>query len=242
MTCLLVDIGNSRLKWASLSGGIMTPPAAVVHRDQDLVTLLDQAWGGLDAPSRVHGACVISEVRRQVVADWVRHHWACPLSWAVSQSEALGVRNGYDEPTQLGVDRWLALIGAWRRTQSAACVVDCGSAVTLDILDTSGQHLGGWIAPGMALMRAALQVGTELPLVRGSSSGEPGRNTHDAILAGSLKAVAGLIEQGMRHAPETARLLLTGGDAAQVASQLHYPYEICSDLVLEGLAGTLEGA
>jgi type III pantothenate kinase len=242
MTSLLVDIGNSRLKWAVLSAASMSPVTAIPHRERELAAVLDQAWGELETPSRVHIACVMPEASRQAVSDWVRDHWACPLSWAVSESEALGVRNGYAEPGRLGVDRWLALLGAWRRVRSAVCVVDCGSAVTLDIVDADGQHLGGWISPGLALMRTVLQAGTDLPLVRGGGSGEPGRSTDAAIRAGTLQAIVGLIAQGMQLAPDSARLLLTGGDAAQLASQLHYPYEICPDLVLEGLAGTLEGA
>jgi type III pantothenate kinase len=239
---LLVDLGNSRLKWARWSGGALAPSAALVHRDRELGALLDQAWGALEAPSQVHVASVVPAAQREELADWIRSRWACPLRWAESTAEALGVHNGYDEPAQLGVDRWLALLGAWRRTCGPACVVDCGSAVTLDILDAGGRHLGGWIAPGLALMRSALQSGTGLPLVQGTGSGEPGRNTRDAILGGCLPAAAGLIAQGLRRAPEGARLLLTGGDAAQVAPHLHHPYEICPDLVLEGLAGILEGA
>lgn len=241
MTCLLVDIGNSRLKWASLAGGVLSPATAVPHQGRDMGSVLNQAWAHLPRPSRVHVACVLPEAQRQALADWVHDHWACALNWAVSASEALGVRTGYDAPAQLGVDRWLALVGAWRRTRGATCVVDCGTAVTLDIIDASGQHLGGWISPGLTMMRTALQTGTDLPRVHGSGCGGPERNTRDAIRTGTLQAIAGLVARGMQYAPEASRLLLTGGDAAQLASQLQHPYEIYPDLVLEGLAGILEG-
>ena len=206
-----------------------------------MTEVLDHAWGALDAPAAVHGASVVAVPIRAEIDAWIAHSWGCPVSWAASQPAALGVTNGYHEPARLGVDRWLALLGAWRRSPSAACVVDCGSAVTVDILDAQGRHLGGWIAPGLQMMRAALQRDTALPLAQGPAQAEPGHDTNAAIVGGTLLAAVGLVEQAMRYAPASARLLLTGGDAGEIAQHLGRPYELCPDLVLEGLAGTLEG-
>ena len=120
-------------------------------------------------------------------------------------------------------------------------MVDCGSAITVDILDTRGQHLGGMIAPGLLLMREALRQGTALPPVPGGVIDILGDDTQAAIQAGTTVALLGLIERACRQAPPNARLLLTGGDAEQLASLMAAPYELCPDLVLEGLAGTLNG-
>lgn len=242
MTVLLVDLGNSRLKWASLDGGEPGPSAAAIHRGDDMLAVLDRAWAGLSAPAKVSGASVVGAQLRARVEEWVARHWSCPVSWSVSQAEALGVTNGYHDPATLGVDRWLAMLGAWRRLHDAACVVDCGSAVTVDILDAHGQHLGGWIAPGLQMMRAALQQGADLPLADGEGFREPGRDTGAAIRNGTLLAATGLVERAMACAPKAARLVLTGGDAAELAQLLSRPYELCPDLVLEGLAGSLQGA
>jgi type III pantothenate kinase len=242
MTVLLVDLGNSRIKWAKLEGSVLSPSAAAVHRGEDMADVLDRGWGTQEAPALVQGASVVGAPLRAAVEDWIVRRWSCPIKWVVSQAEALGVTNGYREPARLGVDRWLALLGAWRRSQTPACVVDCGSAVTIDILDTEGRHQGGWIAPGLHMMRNALRQGTDLPIVEGEGDGELGRDTESAIRNGTLQAVRGLIEQGMLHAPASARLLITGGNAAELSQQLNRPNELCPDLVLEGLAGTLEGA
>lgn len=242
MNRLLIDLGNSRLKWAWLGDGPLLPSHAVLHRGLDMNAVLDQAWGELDVPVSLHGASVVSRALRATVDDWAASRWGVAVEWIDSGAQALGLQNGYEVPEQLGVDRWLAMVAAWQRKRNAACVVDCGSAITIDILDADGRHLGGWIAPGLHMMRAALVQGTALPPVAGTGSRRPGRNTAAAILNGTLQAAVGMLEQAMQQLPHEGSLLLTGGDADELAQALCRPHEIRPDLVLEGLAAIVKGA
>jgi type III pantothenate kinase len=238
---LLLDLGNTRLKWAWLEGERLGGANALPHRGQDIGLLLDQAWANLPIPTAVHAASVADAEVRDRLSAWMSRHWACPLHWLQSQASAGEVRNGYYQPEQLGVDRWLALLGAWQRVRGAVCVIDCGSAVTVDILDGEAHHLGGLIAPGLQMMRDALAASTALPAVVGAADATLGRDTHAAIQAGTSVAVLGLMDRARRMAPEDAQLLITGGDAQEFARLIEGPHELCPDLVLEGLAGTLAG-
>lgn len=239
---LLVDLGNTRFKWAVLDGDRLSPAQAVVHRGQDLAAILSAAWADGPVPSAVHLASVAAHDKRQLVEDWVRRHWACELREHVSGKSVLGLHNAYRDPVRLGVDRWLALVAAWQDFGQPICVVDCGSAVTVDILDGEGGHLGGWIVPGLQLMRQALQQGTPLAMAKGVADTAFGQDTETGIRNGTAQAIVGLIEQALSVSHLSPRLLLTGGDAAEVAHLLNREYEIRPDLVLEGLAAVLKGA
>jgi type III pantothenate kinase len=166
---------------------------------------------------------------------------------AATLASAHGLRNAYPQPAQMGVDRWLALLGAWRRYRQACCVVDAGTAVTLDVVDDSGQHLGGYIVPGPALMRRALLAGTgriaaaaALP-VPGGSGQRWGRDTEACIALGSGRALACLVADSVkalaRGAARPPVLVVTGGDAADLLVTLDTAAEHRPQLVLEGLAG-----
>jgi type III pantothenate kinase len=238
---LLLDLGNSRLKWACWQDERLSDVDAVFYRGKDLAPLLDQVWGDLPVPAAVHGACVAPPAIRDSLVAWVSAHWGCPLHWLCTEAGDGALRNGYDEPAQLGVDRWLAMRAAWQRVGAAVCIIDCGSAITVDILDGDGRHLGGLIAPGLHLMQDALAAGTMLQATTGAMTLPLGRNTAACVRAGVTHALLGLIERARQLAPPGARLLLTGGDAAALAAGLDGPYELHPDLVLEGVAGTLAG-
>jgi type III pantothenate kinase len=162
-----------------------------------------------------------------------------------------GLRNGYREPRQLGVDRWLALRGACaREPQSAACVIAAGTAFTLDLVLPGGEHLGGLIVPGLSLMQEALKGATgnlarlsaEDPPPVGAESAGSGlvaQATGEAMVRGALWALASLAAHhlaALRDRVPGARLIVTGGDAPQLLSLLPTSAEHRPHLVLEGLA------
>jgi type III pantothenate kinase len=238
---LLLDVGNSRLKWAWFKQGVLQEPGVLLHRGRELAPLLQEAWAGLGKPAHLLGACVAPAAVREQLERWVATHWGCAVRWARSEAAFGQVRNGYRDPARLGVDRWLAICAAWQRLGSAACVIDCGSAITIDILDKNGAHQGGLIAPGLRLMGNALASATGLPETTGTVRTALGRDTAAAIESGASHALLGLIERARGLAPPQARLALTGGDAGLLAAQLDCPYELLPDLVLEGLAATLAG-
>jgi len=158
-----------------------------------------------------------------------------------SSTQACGVVNAYPESDRLGVDRWLCLIAVHRQTRAPACIVDCGSAITIDGLDAHGQHLGGLILPGFEMMRAAILRNTQ---IQAATTGGPpellARDTESAVAAGGLFACAGLVELVVRRiARQCGRVpevVLTGGDGGKLPSILEMEARYEPDLVLQGLA------
>ena len=238
---LVADIGNSRLKWATAGAGGLADAGAAEHRTAGLARTLEDAWGRLMAPSRVVVANVAGEVAGGVVTGWVLARWGLVPEFVVAGEAAAGVRNAYPEPERLGADRWAALIGARSLSAEAACVVDCGTAVTADALSAHGEHLGGLILPGLVLMRHSLLAGTAD--VRPSGAADVAllaRNTAGAVLAGTLYALVAAVD---RIAADVSaeidgkvELFLTGGDAALLLPLLGRRWRHEPELVLRGLA------
>ncbi|HLF97499.1 MAG TPA: type III pantothenate kinase [Methylococcaceae bacterium] len=236
---LLLDVGNSRLKWAWLDGDGLRPGTPFPSRAVDLAGAFEAAWDALPRPVKICGCNVAGEEIRAAVETWAARRWGCPCRWIVSTAEAYGVTNGYEDPARLGADRWLALIAARRFFPLPLCVADCGTAVTVDALDADGRHLGGVIAPGLEAMRSALPLA--VPMDAATAGAAPlGRNTVAAIGSGVLHAAAGLIGRVHAHCRtqwgQNPELILTGGDAARIAAVLDIPHWVEADLLLRGLA------
>lgn len=242
---LFVDLGNSRLKWAwSTPEGEWTP-GAVLHRGRALAPLLDEIWGTCRPPPvQVVVASVAASERCSALRAWLQAHWGLEPQMVQARAEQLGVRNGYREPATLGADRWAALIATRALAASgAACIVDCGTAVTVDALAASGEFLGGVILPGLDLQRASLREGTAG--VR-APSGAPsclGRTTGEAVAGGTLYGLAGAIERVLTEQEAAlggsgggdVTVFLTGGDAASLLPLLRRRVTLVPDLVLRGL-------
>jgi type III pantothenate kinase len=161
-----------------------------------------------------------------------------------TREQCLGLTNGYRQPALLGVDRWIAMIAAFARVGEAVCVVDAGTACTLDAVDSAGRHLGGVIAPGVGLMQSSLRKDTsdiDLHAKRSSGNDEGlfAKSTAGAIASGSVFSLAALAERGVRELGQVCghepALILTGGDAELVARQCQVPCIVVPELVLEGL-------
>lgn len=235
MSILAIDAGNSRIKWGLWADrGFIAQGAVLTQRAPELADALHM----LARPERAIGSCVAQpQVRGAVEA--VLALWHVPLVWIVSQRSQCGVVSRYDEPAQLGPDRWAALVGARSRYQDACVVVNAGTAVTVDSLTAAGHFAGGLILPGLDLMARALETGTAR-LTHGPGRFDPfPRNTADAIASGALQAVCGAIErtrQALEASGETApRIVLSGGAAEAVAPYLRDTVSVVPALVLEGL-------
>lgn len=239
---LLVDIGNTRIKWAMGSSGSLAYKGAMEHnKPRSFEQALRQHWRGLMAPQRVIVSSVGGEEAATALSQYCLVNWGKKPEFVSVTAEACGVYNGYSNPQQLGVDRWVAMIAAWDRFHAAACVVDCGTALTIDALSADGHHLGGLIAPGLALMRNALGSGTHA--LRGCETGEIrllATNTQDAIAAGSFFALAALIDSFVdkvqRRLGTAVRTIVTGGDAPYLLPSLSTHAILDPELVLHGLA------
>jgi len=237
---LCLDCGNSRLKW-----GLAGPHGWLAQGNipnQEIGTLALRDWQNLPRPARVVGVNVAGEALRvRVEAQLVR--WRTVPEWLIAREQAGGVYNRYARPSQLGADRWAALIAVRNRVAdelfpSPNLVVNAGTALTVDALDAAGVFRGGIILPGLAMMLQALAANTAALKV------PPGRyhdfpiNTADALYSGAIQALCGAIEQmrgRLASGEETPRVVLSGGAAGEIAPHLTAPVEVVDNLVLEGV-------
>lgn len=243
---LLLDAGNTRLKWALVRNERLRARGAIEYTprtrfESGLRRLLRQAHGCEQVlVSSVAGPGVERELRRALRGAGL----PAPRFVRVGR-RAGGVVNAYAEPWRLGVDRWVALIGARARYPGRAlCLASVGTALTLDLLDASGRHRGGAIAPGPDLMVRALldrTAGIRRRARGGSGAGRAlyTRGTRAAIEAGARHACAALIEravaEGARRLGRRPDLLLAGGGAAALAPLLRGPRRRDDGLVMRGL-------
>ena len=232
---LAVDAGNSRVKWALHDGHSFVREGWAVHAGLDA---LDAQWASLPMPS----AIVIANVAGDGIGRRLRkslERWTTVSQWVTSARSQAGVSNRYDESSQLGIDRWAALIGARRFSSGPCVVVNAGTAMTVDALTENGEFIGGIIVPGFDLMHESLGAHTaRLSAERGKFTAFP-RTTRDAITSGAIQALCGAVER-MRDAMLAAgnrdpELIISGGAAELVASHLGRPARIVDKLVLEGL-------
>ena len=237
---LLIDAGNTNLKWSWLDGGVISAPGAASHRVSSIDSIARRHWGDHDPPARVFAANVSGREVESALETWTHEAWQLVPEFVRPVREGYGVTNGYDDPVQLGVDRWLTLVAVRSRAAGAACIVDSGTATTVDVMNRHGVHLGGLILPGIDLMRGALLDRTRIPRVE--AVGETafwGAGTAPAVASAARQATAGLVERAMDRATrdlgERPRLILTGGGAVGLAALLEQPHEILSGLVMDGL-------
>lgn len=244
MNLLLLDIGNTNLRWtlAAPDGRnefSLGEVCVVRHGGAAPLDLLAE-WETLKAPTRV----VVSNVGGHAVATAIgnvtRAYWGLEPEFPCTRASFHSVRVVYQEPERLGVDRWLSLIAAHRLVSEPVLVVDAGTAVTFDLMLADGQHLGGLILPGVEMMRASLLAGTRIASVEFENPVMPwGTDTATAIAAGSLQAISALCsrlyDQLVMASASTPRILLTGGDAQRLLPTMDRSCEWFPNLVLRGL-------
>ena len=241
---LLLDIGNTRIKWARLEGGKLGRMDGRVHADEQLPQAIAAAFEG-PAPSRVVMCNVAGPLVGKALSDFCQEHFKLNPEILISSAERCGVKSGYTDPVRLGADRWAAVIGAYSRFGGPVCVMDAGTAITVDAVDGSGQHRGGLIAPGPQTMRRALADATAgLGNLGEGDLALLAKDTRSAIWSGGWHTAAGFLERMHRMVsqelgPKT-QFILTGGDGARLNSLLPGKYMLVPELVLLGLAAIAE--
>ncbi len=250
MKAILIDAGNTRFKWGVVEDGDFTDTGHVSQasiREHGLGVLTAHLPRHVDAvmASNVAGATFQTRLTGLIGA-----HCDVEPRFAKSESQGFGVINAYKAPRNMGVDRWVAMVGARAEFGKACLVVDAGTAVTIDALDDDGRHVGGQILPGVELMAKALASETsDIPMTDPSEPGEFeglklfAADTAHAVASGSESAVTGAVERAyrvLRSSAKDAELILTGGDASRILGALDEPAEHRPNLVLSGLWRMLE--
>lgn len=238
---LLLDLGNTRIKWALRTPAGITAVTAIEHADPIWQSQLAAALATIDTPHSIVLAAVAPEMivaaaLRQLALRWP----AIEPRRAHSLPRLARFQSAYAEPERMGVDRFLAAVAA-AETADALLVIGCGTAITMDLMTADGQHLGGLIAPAPETMRAAVLSRTaRVHWLREGKAVDFGANTEDALEGGVWMAAAGMVERALRKATlrlgEAPALLAHGGSAPALARMLEQPLPIDQALVLRGLS------
>jgi type III pantothenate kinase len=238
---LVVDVGNSRMKWALVGSPGYLAQGVVANAEIGTLALRD--WQNLPRPARAIGVNVAGEAARVRVEGQLTR-WRLGMEWLVPTAQACGIVNRYAPPSQLGADRWAACVAARLRANQGAdrdqsiVVVNAGTAVTVDTVDADGVFRGGFILPNMRLMLRSLAENTAALKVPPGTFVEFPTNTPDALYTGALHAVCGAIELARARVAThgvPVRCYLAGGAAPEIGPHLAAPLDLVDNLVLEGV-------
>ena len=245
---LAIDIGNSRLKWALFESGHVLEHNAFAYDLSSLEELMDAASLAQKANEIFISSVADDEVNKKV-SKTLLSRTGNVIEFAQTKQSELGVVNSYVEPEKMGVDRWLAMLSAFnhvsRPAENAVCMIDCGTAITFDLLAQDGRHLGGLIMPGFSLMQESLSNETSninesfvhgrlvLPDMKLACA------TRESVQQGSMHLIVnglkGIVGQAFEDMGGEMSCVITGGDGQWVSDRLgleciHEPL-----LVLHGL-------
>lgn len=232
---LLVDAGNTRMKWRlEKEGSIIDEGWSLLGAVDPLVGIRDY----LSSVTRVGVSTVICEQKRRELQSYLESRVSGPVNFYWSEKSRFQLRNSYSDPSAMGADRWHGMYGAWRRCGVGCVVVDAGSAITVDYVSGAGLHLGGYILPGFGMMLRSLKseaarINFDSDEVSGT---RPGSSTAECVNRGVSWLTQAMIERIRTDVSELrlAKTFVTGGDAARLIS-LGLNGEHLSSLVLDGL-------
>jgi len=255
MSVLLLDAGNTRLKWAFCEQGQFLQHGVFTYEWSALSVQFQAQWGSL-VDKNVIKKLVLSNVAGERLESSLRQWWCenclqkqtlqetVPLTIDVvqAQAQAFGVQCVYRQPEQLGADRWAGLVAARHYITGACCVIACGTALTVDVLSADGMHVGGLIAPGMATMRQSLLANTAQIEIGEATNTSIFcvRDTASAVQAGIMAATVGAVQQVLQQCREHRQpipiCVVTGGDAQSLLPALPKNSLHKTKWVLKGLA------
>lgn len=246
MSFLVIDIGNTRIKWAQYAEPSRQSQmlAHGVEFLDNIERLSDGAWRDLSPPRAMLGCNVAGDAIRRRVEEQLEI-WNIHSRWVVSSDSQSGLKNGYDHPSRLGADRWVAMIGAWHHMRSISkaanplVLVMVGTAVTVEAIDECGRFMGGFILPGHGIMLKALEAGTAgLHVPTGTVCMFP-TNTSDALTSGGTFAIAGAVERMVQHVHGHCKKMpdcvMTGGAGWKMSPCMTRPFILVENLIFDGL-------
>ena len=245
MTLLALDIGNTRLKWAHYASP--QPGAQLLAQGAEFLENIDKlaegVWATLTHPTHILGSVVAGDAIKRRAEEQLEI-WDVTPQWVVASEAQAGLTNGYDHPSRLGADRWVAMIGAYHRMLALGearpmVVVMVGTAMTVEAISPDGRFLGGFILPGHGIMLRAMESGTAgLHVPTGDVSPFP-TNTSDALTSGGTFAIAGAVECMVQHVRQRCgaepMCVMTGGAGWKMAPSMTRPFELVDNLIFDGL-------
>jgi type III pantothenate kinase len=244
---LTVDVGNSRVKWAQWQAEVIVARGVATYRADNITDAFDGLFLAIEPPSQVFAVCVASEAVRQALSDWVRRHWQLDVQFLKTEKQYQNIINAYQNPEHHGADRWAAVIaGSQSFPDTAVCVISAGTAITFDLIDKNGRHLGGYILPSYVTMHTAL-LGDTANVVSAvnarfniNNNKNIPDNTDDAVNAGLHKMLQAGIRELCQFAQESIdgsmQIIVTGGFAKTILSYPNMPtMHHKPDLVMQGM-------
>ena len=241
---LTVDIGNSRIKWALWLAERIIARGVSGYTADTVADTVDELFSAVEKPLRVFAVCVAGENLCPVLDEWVKQHWQLDVEYLKTEKQFGNIINAYKNPLQHGADRWAGIVAAHRSfPDSSVCVISAGTAITFDLIDKNGQHLGGYILPSYVTMHSALIADTanveSASDLRYQEQGVPD-NTNDAVNQG----LHILLQAGIRELCQLAhnkmdkpvQIILTGGFAKTILGYPDMPaMHHKPDLLMQGL-------
>lgn len=252
---LLFDIGNTRIKWVLEKSEGFESGGVVTHAAFDMSEVERCLAECKHEILEVWACSVASELLEQRLSGWVAAFLSKSINWAAVERSCAGVVNCYDDLTKLGVDRWMAVLGANhyrlknKLLDCSVVIVDAGTAVTVELLSVAGRYEGGVIMPGLRLMHDVLVGQTEgIASTLVGSASVLGRNTQAGVNSGVRLGLVGAVERVVQEilslssvAGSEVLVLLTGGDASFIGESSNLNYKIEPQLVLSGLVCVANG-
>lgn len=262
---LTIDIGNSRIKWAQWLTEVIIARGVAPYDDSTGPDEIGRLLA-IERPTQIFALCVGNDRMRQMLSDWVRQTWQLDVQFLETQKHFGSVVNAYSRPENHGVDRWAAVVAAHHLfPEKSVCVINAGTAITVDYIDVHGQHLGGYILPSFYIMYNALTQGTAKLGIPGydqlsaSDKGIVVKNDQQVVqdesfpcdtLPAITEGLHRFIKSGLRDICRQAaeklgdpyQVVLTGGFAKTILGypdmpeMLHKP-----DLVMQGLYMIMKG-
>ena len=233
---LLIDIGNTRIKWQQRD------VKNILLKDSILVEeFMDIDFSSIKSVDKI----IVSNVNHSIVLDKLKEilsKFKCPIIETSTDSNEYLI-NDYDDSTLLGVDRWIAALGAWKLYQKRLLIINAGTAITVDLIDldenNKAHFKGGMILPGIAISLAVLNNSTNLIDTEIGKSQYPSLNTKDAVTTGIMMSIQGAVNLVCRKLPSSLPILLTGGDANLIYEQSEEDWKsrikLEDGLIFEGL-------
>lgn len=242
---LTVDIGNSRIKLAQWHSGVIVAHNLSVYHGEKLTDIFDTLFVEMEKPSEIYAVCVAGREKSTAFVDWVNRHWRQTVRFMKTEKQYKNIINGYPDPAQHGPDRWACVVAASELFPDAPiCVISAGTAITFDLMQADGKHLGGYILPSYVSMHRALLAGTaniaSVASERFVANRKIPDNTDAAVNAGLHKLLqAGVCEicsTAKIVLGETMKIVITGGSAQAIMAYPQIPaMSYQPDLVMQGL-------